>query len=78
MFRKMCLCTQFYVFIYRLEELQLSDNELRSLDCVLRLPRLRTLVAANNLITSFGVSKCFNLILIRLLNIIAFNFFVIV
>ncbi|KAL0849253.1 hypothetical protein ABMA28_013585 [Loxostege sticticalis] len=39
----------------QLEELQLSDNELRSLDCVLRLPRLRTLVAANNLITSFGL-----------------------
>ena len=43
-------------FIFRLEELQVSDNELRSLGCVLRLPRLRTLVASRNLITSFGVS----------------------
>ncbi|XP_075992360.1 PH domain leucine-rich repeat protein phosphatase isoform X1 [Anticarsia gemmatalis] len=38
----------------QLEELQVSDNELRTLDCVLRLPRLRTLVASRNLITSFG------------------------
>ncbi|XP_013168495.1 PREDICTED: protein phosphatase PHLPP-like protein isoform X1 [Papilio xuthus] len=37
----------------QLEELQVSDNELKSLDCVLRLPRLRTLVAVRNMITSF-------------------------
>ncbi|CAK1603079.1 unnamed protein product [Parnassius mnemosyne] len=37
----------------QLEELQISDNELRSLDCVLQLPRLRTLVAVRNMITSF-------------------------
>nr|XP_021184043.2 protein phosphatase PHLPP-like protein isoform X2 [Helicoverpa armigera] len=41
----------------QLEELQVSDNELRSVDCVLRLPRLRTLVATRNLITHFGPSN---------------------
>ncbi|CAB3231001.1 unnamed protein product [Arctia plantaginis] len=38
----------------QLEELQVSDNELRSIDCVLRLSRLRILVASRNLITNFG------------------------
>lgn len=42
---------------FRLEELQLSNNELRSIDCVLLLPRLRTLIAAGNLMTTFGVRK---------------------
>ncbi|XP_068621344.1 protein phosphatase PHLPP-like protein [Battus philenor] len=37
----------------QLEELQINDNELKSLDCVLRLPRLRTLAATRNMITSF-------------------------
>ncbi|XP_063617590.1 protein phosphatase PHLPP-like protein isoform X1 [Cydia splendana] len=38
----------------QLEDLQVSDNELQSVDCALRLPRLRNLVAARNLITHFG------------------------
>ncbi|XP_059060408.1 protein phosphatase PHLPP-like protein isoform X2 [Achroia grisella] len=38
----------------QLEELYVSENELISLDCILRLPRLRTLVANHNLITTFG------------------------
>lgn len=38
----------------QLEELQVSDNELRSLDNVLQLPRLRSLTAARNLVTTFG------------------------
>ncbi|KAJ0181889.1 hypothetical protein K1T71_002611 [Dendrolimus kikuchii] len=45
--REICQLTQ-------LEELQVSDNELRSLDSVLQLPRLRTLSATRNLISSFG------------------------
>ncbi|KAG6452536.1 hypothetical protein O3G_MSEX007684 [Manduca sexta] len=38
----------------QLDELRVSDNELQSIDCVLRLPRLRILIAARNLITRFG------------------------
>ncbi|KAL4708090.1 hypothetical protein ACJJTC_009869 [Scirpophaga incertulas] len=38
----------------QLEELHISDNELTSIQSALRLPRLRTLIATNNLITSFG------------------------
>lgn len=41
----------------RLEELQVSDNELRSLEPALQLPRLRSLVAARNLVTAFGASN---------------------
>ncbi|XP_038206413.1 protein phosphatase PHLPP-like protein isoform X1 [Zerene cesonia] len=41
----------------QLEELQASDNELKSLDCVLRLPRLRIIVAARNMITNFGITN---------------------
>ncbi|KAI8427939.1 hypothetical protein MSG28_002265 [Choristoneura fumiferana] len=37
-----------------LEELQVSDNELQTVECALRLPRLRNLFAARNLITNFG------------------------
>ncbi|KOB75746.1 putative adenylate cyclase [Operophtera brumata] len=44
-------------YLQRLEELQVSDNELRSLDLALRLPRLRNLEAARNLITNFGASN---------------------
>ncbi|KAM3964724.1 LOW QUALITY PROTEIN: PH domain leucine-rich repeat protein phosphatase [Aphomia sociella] len=44
---EMCQLTQ-------LEELYVSENELKSLDCILKLPRLRTLVADHNLITTFG------------------------
>ncbi|KAI8427934.1 hypothetical protein MSG28_002265 [Choristoneura fumiferana] len=39
---------------FRLEELQVSDNELQTVECALRLPRLRNLFAARNLITNFG------------------------
>lgn len=42
---------------FRLEELQIGDNEIHSIDHILRLPRLRTLSAARNLITNFGVLK---------------------
>ncbi|XP_073941818.1 PH domain leucine-rich repeat protein phosphatase isoform X1 [Choristoneura fumiferana] len=38
----------------QLEELQVSDNELQTVECALRLPRLRNLFAARNLITNFG------------------------
>ncbi|RVE50452.1 hypothetical protein evm_004877 [Chilo suppressalis] len=41
----------------QLEELKVGQNELHSLDCVLKLPRLRNLEAANNLITHFGKSN---------------------
>ncbi|XP_049867275.1 protein phosphatase PHLPP-like protein isoform X2 [Pectinophora gossypiella] len=41
----------------QLEELHVSSNELRSLHCALQLPRLRSLVADNNLITSFGADN---------------------
>ncbi|XP_032529862.2 protein phosphatase PHLPP-like protein isoform X1 [Danaus plexippus] len=40
----------------QLEEINVSNNEIKSLDCLLRLPRLRTVVAARNLITQFGVN----------------------
>lgn len=43
-------------YLFRLEELQVGDNELKSLDFVLQLPRLRILVAAHNMITTFEVS----------------------
>ncbi|KAJ2953669.1 hypothetical protein O0L34_g1284 [Tuta absoluta] len=42
----------------QLEELRVSENELRSIDCVLNLPRLRTLVADHNLIQRFGANDC--------------------
>ncbi|XP_037977122.2 protein phosphatase PHLPP-like protein [Plutella xylostella] len=45
------------VKLAQLEELVLNDNELRCLDPVLRLPRLRTLEAARNLIVSVGESS---------------------
>nr|XP_034828845.1 protein phosphatase PHLPP-like protein [Maniola hyperantus] len=45
--KEICLLAQ-------LEEINVSDNELHSLDYILRLPRLRTLVAARNLINHFG------------------------
>ncbi|XP_050362366.1 protein phosphatase PHLPP-like protein [Nymphalis io] len=45
--KELCQLTQ-------LEEINISDNEISSLDYVLRLPRLRTLVAARNLIRHFG------------------------
>ncbi|KAG7311444.1 hypothetical protein JYU34_002486 [Plutella xylostella] len=45
------------VKLAQLEELVLNDNELRWLDPVLRLPRLRTLQAARNLIVSIGESN---------------------
>ncbi|KAI8427933.1 hypothetical protein MSG28_002265 [Choristoneura fumiferana] len=35
-------------------KLQVSDNELQTVECALRLPRLRNLFAARNLITNFG------------------------
>nr|XP_012549953.2 protein phosphatase PHLPP-like protein isoform X1 [Bombyx mori] len=41
----------------QLEELQIGDNEIHSIDHILRLPRLRTLSAARNLITNFGNSN---------------------
>lgn len=47
------------IFFIRLEELHVSDNELKSLDCVLKLPRLRTLVAVRNMITSFEVNHIY-------------------
>lgn len=47
----------YFHFPFRLEELQVSDNELRSLDSALHLPRLRSLVAARNLVTTFGASN---------------------
>ncbi|XP_072936705.1 protein phosphatase PHLPP-like protein isoform X2 [Epargyreus clarus] len=46
----------------QLEELQVSDNELKSLDNVLRLPRLRIIVANRNMIANFGSTHAKHLI----------------
>ncbi|XP_053605143.1 protein phosphatase PHLPP-like protein isoform X2 [Plodia interpunctella] len=41
----------------QLEELNVSENELKSIDCALSLPRLRSLIASHNFVTSFGVTS---------------------
>ncbi|CAH0725872.1 unnamed protein product, partial [Brenthis ino] len=38
----------------QLEEINVSDNEIQSIDCILRLPRLRAVIAARNSIRNFG------------------------
>ncbi|XP_052747068.1 protein phosphatase PHLPP-like protein isoform X2 [Bicyclus anynana] len=43
--------------LIQLEEINVSDNEIHSLDHVLRLPRLRNLVAARNMIKHFGINN---------------------